>query len=627
MKAYRIIWFCGWMVVQVGVLAQPRRQRDTAGVDTVRHDTAHTAEKLLLEQQKRAEVDSALRAQLQTEMKRSSGNQERTRELQGQLSRLLAEDSSRRADQLRRIAELKKNTPGFPVVLNEDTIFRLYTKMGSFGAEERAEAVSRRVTRLYKDYAFSPDSLRLLPTEDGFDIAYRSDLIVMSVSKLDALWFDTSVDSLAADYRARIGAEVLKEKKANSWNNWVRRIAWMAVVLMGLAIFVAGLRWLFRRTTYYVRRNREKFAHGLRFRKYQLITPLKLEQLVLQACSALRFVLVLLAGYIALLLISGLFTATEKWTDTLLSWILTPARKALHGFVHFLPDLFTIIVIWFIFRFVVKGVKYLAGEIGKGTLVISGFHRDWAQPTFNIVKFLLYAFMVVLIFPYLPGSASPAFKGVSVFLGVLISLGSSSAINNIVAGLVITYMRPFKVGDRVQIGEVTGDVLEKNMLVTRIRTIKNEDVTVPNSMVLSASSVNFSANIRPEDAGLILHTTVTIGYDTPWKKIHAALLEAAGRTDRVEKSPEPFVLQTGLDDFYVSYQLNVYSKEPNRQATIYSQLHQHIQDACNEAGIEIMSPHYQSMRDGNATTIPGDYLPKDYEAPPFIVRRQKDAEE
>jgi small-conductance mechanosensitive channel len=331
-------------------------------------------------------------------------------------------------------------------------------------------------------------------------------------------------------------------------------------------------------------------------------------------------ILVLLVVYIALLLISGIFTATEKWTDTLLGWILTPAKSAVRSFVHFLPDLFTIVVIYFIFRFIIRGGKYVSGEIARGSMVISGFHQDWAKPTFNIVKFLLYAFMLVLIFPYLPGSASPAFKGVSVFLGVLISLGSSSAINNIVAGLVITYMRPFKVGDRVKIGEVTGDVVEKTMLVTRIRTIKNEDVTVPNSNVLSASTVNFSANTKPEDTGLILHTTVTIGYDTPWKKMHEALIEAAKRTDLVERTPEPFVLQTSLDDFFVSYQLNVYTKQANEQASIYSQLHQHIQDACNEAGIEIMSPHYQSMRDGNATTIPPDYLPKDYTAPPFVVK-------
>ncbi|HUB62380.1 MAG TPA: mechanosensitive ion channel family protein [Puia sp.] len=569
-------------------------------------------------------MDSALRAQLDTELKRTTGDQLRTRALQFQLQRVLSEDSIRKVQQLQRIRALKKSAVGYPVVLHNDTLFLLYTKTGSFSAAERANAVSQRVGKLYNGYTFLPDSLRLLPTESGYDIIYRNDFVIMSVAQLDALWFDTSADSLAASYRATIIREIVQEKKANSLKNWLRRLGWTALVLVILALAILGINRLFRILKRFIRRNRERFAHGFTFRKYQLVTPGKLEQFALQISSVLKVILILLSAYIALLLISGLFTATEKWTGTLLSWILTPARSMLRGFIHFLPNLFTIAVIYFVFRFIIRGIQYLSAEIGKGNLLITGFHPEWAQPTFNIVRFLLYAFMVVLIFPYLPGSASPAFRGVSVFLGVLISLGSSSAINNIVAGLVITYMRPFKVGDRVKIGDVMGDILEKTMLVTRIRTIKNEDVTVPNSTILSASSINFSSNTKPEDSGLILHTTVTIGYDVPWKEMHKALIEAAKRTDWIEKSPEPFVLQTSLDNFYVSYQLNAYTKEPNKQAAIYSQLHQNIQDTCNEAGIEIMSPNYQSMRDGNATTIPPDYLPKDYEAPPFTVRQKAD---
>jgi small-conductance mechanosensitive channel len=250
-------------------------------------------------------------------------------------------------------------------------------------------------------------------------------------------------------------------------------------------------------------------------------------------------------------------------------------------------------------------------EVEVENIRVTGFHRDWARPTFNILRFLLYAFMLVIIFPYLPGSHSPAFQGVSVFLGVLLSLGSSSAISNIVSGLVITYMRPFKIGDRVKIGDVIGDVTEKNMLVTRIRTIKNEDITIPNSSVLSASTINYSSNTRPTDTGLILHTTVTIGYDTPWQDMHKALIAAANRTDLILQQPEPFVLQTSLDDFYVSYQLNAYTRSANEQQNIYSQLHQNIQDCCAEAGIEIMSPHYRSQRDGNTTTIPEQYWKDD----------------
>ncbi len=235
---------------------------------------------------------------------------------------------------------------------------------------------------------------------------------------------------------------------------------------------------------------------------------------------------------------------------------------------------------------------------------LAGFHQDFARPTFNIVRFILYAFMLVVMFPYLPGSDSPAFQGVSVFLGVLLSLGSSSAINNIIAGLVITYMRPFKPGDRIKIGDITGDVIEKTMLVIKLKTIKNEEITVPNSTVLSSNTINYSSMAKSQ--GLVLHTTVTIGYDVPWRKMHEALLKAALRTRAVLPAPAPFVWQTRLDDNYVSYQLNVYTHEAEKQNDIYSELHQNIQDCCREAGIEIMSPHYQANRDGSNSTIPSE---------------------
>jgi small-conductance mechanosensitive channel len=210
--------------------------------------------------------------------------------------------------------------------------------------------------------------------------------------------------------------------------------------------------------------------------------------------------------------------------------------------------------------------------------------------------------MLVIMFPYLPGSGSPAFQGVSVFLGVLLSLGSSTAINNIIAGLVITYMRPFKPGDRIKIGDITGDVIDKTMLVIKLKTTKNEEITVPNSTVLSSNTINYSSLSKSK--GLILHTTVTIGYDVPWRTMHETLIKAALKTNAILASPEPFVWQTSLDDFYVSYQLNAYTQEAEMQGTIYAELHQHIQDCCRDAGIEIMSPHYRANRDGNKSTIP-----------------------
>lgn len=226
--------------------------------------------------------------------------------------------------------------------------------------------------------------------------------------------------------------------------------------------------------------------------------------------------------------------------------------------------------------------------------------------------------MFVLVFPYLPGSDSNIFKGVSVFVGVLFSLGSSSAISNMIAGLVITYMRPFKIGDRIKIADMTGDVIEKTLLVTRLRTIKNEEITIPNSAILSGNTTNFSVYSRNE--GLIIYTTVTIGYDVPWRKMHEALMSAAMKTQLILSEPKPFVLQTSLDDFYVSYQINAYTREAGRKSRILSELHQNIQDECNNQGIEIMSPHYRGQRDGNATTIPANYLGENYEPPAFNIK-------
>jgi small-conductance mechanosensitive channel len=623
MKQPYLFVLCLFLFIGARVHGQAGKQ-DSTRIDSLRNDSVHAAEILLLQHQEQSVIDSIARQELTTELRMANGDAIRTRQLQQRLAAIALNDSLRKADQVKRIETLRQHAQAFPVTLENDTLFYLYARIGSFGPRDRATAITQRIYKLYRGYAFSPDSLRLVPTENGYDIFYNSDIPIMSISQLDALWLNTSTDSLAHAYYARISANISKERQANSLRSWLKRIALLVTILVALSVLIFLINTLFKRVARLIIRKKDVFLKGVNVRRVRILTPDQQAQFALTAVRIGRIILILLCIYVALLLLSGIFAATEKWTDKLIDWILTPAKAAVHGIINFLPNLFTILVIYFIFRYAIKAIRYFAGEIEKSNIQVTGFPPEWARPTFNIVKFLLYAFMLVLVFPFLPGSNSTAFKGVSVFLGILLSLGSSSAITNLVAGLVITYMRPFRIGDRVKIGDVSGDVVEKTMLVTRIRTIKNEDITVPNSAVLSSSTVNYSSNTKPEQPGLILHTTVTIGYDTPWKKMHQALLDAASRTEHLEKSPPAFVLQTSLDDFFVSYQLNAYTKEANRQAAIYSDLHQNIQDCCNEAGIEIMSPHYHSIRDGNGTTIPADYLDKDYEAPPFRFGQKKD---
>lgn len=333
-----------------------------------------------------------------------------------------------------------------------------------------------------------------------------------------------------------------------------------------------------------------------------------------------RAVLVL----VALLLIPGALTVTlrqipftEKFAETWLDAIREPIQAIFTGFVDYLPSLLFLIV-WSTIVFGLLKLNRLFWKwVDAGAVVIPGFYTEWAYPTSKILAFLLIAFGLVVAFPYLPGGNSDAFKGVSIFIGVLISLGSGSAMGNMISGIVLTYTRAFRLGDRIKVGEYTGDVIERTLLVTRLRTVKNEDVIIPNATVVSSSVVNYS---EVKNSGqLILHTTVTIGYDAPWRKVHQLLIEAAKRTDGISPEPEPFVLQTALNDFNVSYQINAYTNSPNRMALIYSDLHRNIQDVFNEGGVEIMSPGYHAIRDGNHTTIPPDYLPRDYRKPGFRI--------
>ena len=226
-------------------------------------------------------------------------------------------------------------------------------------------------------------------------------------------------------------------------------------------------------------------------------------------------------------------------------------------------------------------------------------------------------------YPYIPGSSSDAFKGVTIFIGVLFSLGSSSVIGNIMAGYTLVYRRAFKVGDRVKIHDHVGDVLERRILVTRLQTLKNEEVIIPNSEILNSHVVNYSS--MANEQGLILHITAGIGYETPWRQVEAMLLEAASRTPGLLKKPPPFVLQLALGDFCVTYELNVYCDRPNDMTKLYTLLSQHILDAFNEYGVQIMTPAYMADTE-QPKIVPKDqwYIPP--AKPPETTQAEQSAD-
>jgi len=260
--------------------------------------------------------------------------------------------------------------------------------------------------------------------------------------------------------------------------------------------------------------------------------------------------------------------------------------------VRAVPNLVFLTILTIIVRYALRMARLFFAAIERGAVKVSGFDRDWAWPTYRIVRLLAIAFAVVVAYPYIPGSESAAFKGVSLFLGVVFSLGSTSVISNIIAGYTMAYRRAFRVGDRIQINDTIGDVVERRLLVTRLRSPKNEEIVVPNSLILNSNVINYSS--LAQEPGLILHTTVGIGYETPWRQVEAILLQAAERTQGLLREPSPFVLQKALGDFCVTYELNVYCDQPRSTLELYSALHRNILDVFNEYGVQIMTPAYEN---------------------------------
>jgi small-conductance mechanosensitive channel len=507
---------------------------------------------------------------------------------------------------------------GAPVVHHSDTLFLLYGAIGPFSAADRADALSRRITAIAEDPLLLSEQITVVDTAGAVDIRLDT-LVVMTVTERDAATAGLTQADLAEQYAAEIRRVVEEGERPASLRSLLvgglmtlgATIALTIVLILISRFFPVLYRW--------IQQGKGVWIRPLKIQRLELLSAAQAAEIVLFGARVLRISVIVVLIYFFLPAVFSFFPGTRGLANTLFNWTLGPLGRAWTAVVAYLPNLFTVAVLVVVFHYILKFIHLLFTGLRRGSLSLPGFYRDWAMPTYKIVRFLVIVFAAIVIFPYLPGSQTPAFRGISIFLGVLISFGSSSAIANVVAGVVMTYMRPFQIGDRVRISDTVGDVVEKTLLITRVRTTKNVDVTVPNAMVLSSHIINYSSTAK--DGGVILHTEVTIGYDAPWRQVHQLLLAAADATADVTKEPKPFVLQTSLDDFYVSYELNAHTDKPNAMARIYSDLHQSIQDRFNEAGVEIMSPHYRAERDGNAVAIPPEHRPKGYTAPAFRIEQ------
>ena len=514
-------------------------------------------------------------------------------------------DSVKFARQRLRIDSLRKFTKGIPVVADGDTLFYLYTKRGGYTPQQRAQMTGTAIEELGRRFNLSPDSVSIDHSDIVSDLMYGNK-VLLSLTDQDALWEGIPRDSLAKERRGEVVDKLHEMKAEHGLWRMAKRVLYFVLVIVGQYLFFRLTNWLFRKLKVRILRLKDTKLKPVTIQGYELLDTQKQVNLLVFVAGIGRYIIMGLQLLITVPLVFIIFPQTEGLAYSLFGYIWTPVRKILIGIVDYIPDLITIIVICYAIKSLIRLVRYLAHEVESGRLKLGGFYPDWAMPTYHIVRFLLYAFMIAMIYNYLPGADTGVFQGISVFVGLIVSLGSSTVIGNVMAGMVITYMRPFKLGDRIKLNDTVGDIIEKTPLVTRIRTPKNEVVTVPNSFVMSSHTVNYSASAR--EYGLIIHSEVSIGYDVPWRQVNQLLIDAALNTPGVLDDPRPFVLETSLSDWYTVYQVNAYIKEADKMAQIYSDLYQNIQDRFNEAGVEIMSPHYMAVRDGNETTIPKDDL-------------------
>ena len=510
-------------------------------------------------------------------------------------------DSLQLVRRMQRIDSLRRITPGAPLIIDGDTLFVLYDRRGGVAPETRVKDIYEKMMEIGMRMTLFTDSIFIYEGDFTSDIMSGED-VIMSVTDNDALWQNQTRQQLAADYRTIIHTKI---EQMQSEYGLKRKLLGVLYVLGSMAVL--GL--LIWSTNYYYRRWRFRLVRYLlgrtspvSFKNYEVLNLHRQGVLFYGAFNVVRYLVILLLLFIFVPMFFAAFPETKSFTYAIFGYLWNPFVGIVKSIFGFLPNFFQIVVIVICFRYLVKGLHYLMDEISSGRLTINGFYADWAQPTYLILRVLCYSFMIVMIWPLLPSSDSQVFQGVSVFIGVIVSLGSSSIIGNVMAGMVMTYMRPFRVGDFIKYGDIDGFVIEKTILVTRIRTRKNDVVTIPNSNLMSSQTTNYT--FSAQNYGVIVHTKVTIGYDMPWQQIRDLLLDAAHKTPHILKKPAPFVLVTALDDYYVEYEINAYTHQSDLLGIIYSELHQNILDSFHKNGVEIMSPHIFAHRNDLPVQIP-----------------------
>lgn len=486
-------------------------------------------------------------------------------------------------------ADVEADEQTAPVVLDGATVLRV-RGAAALPAPERARRIVERIAAAASDPAFDPATLRVQQGEIGSEIL-AGERRLMVVTDADAATLRLPRTAVAAGARDVIRDAMERFRADRRPAVLGRAVLWTLAIAVALAVVLAVLVLLSHRLDAALEKRVHRRIRNVEIASYKLIDSELIWTAVRGTLRTILALLALAAAFVSLGLALRQFPWTRAAANDLFSYLLDPLRAMGRAALAALPNLIFLAVLLVIVRWALKAARLFFDSVRSNKVMLRGFDPTWAEPTYRLVRIGVIAFAVIVAYPYIPGSSSEAFKAISIFGGILFSLGSSSIIASVIAGYAMTYRRTFRVGDRVQIGDVGGDVEQIGVMVTRLRTVKNEEVVIPNSSILQGHVVNYSTHAR--EAGLILHTRVGIGYEVPWRQVEGMLLLAADRTRRLLREPRPFVRQLELADFCVNYELNVYCDDAHAMQELYTELHRNVLDVFNEHGVQIMTPAYE----------------------------------
>jgi small-conductance mechanosensitive channel len=475
------------------------------------------------------------------------------------------------------------------VTLDGVTLFHV-RGIPTYPADKRARAIAERIRAIAADRSVPVDSLRIVEAEGRSNIL-AGERGIMSVVALDAESEGVPRDAMAQFFTKQIASAIAayrSDRRSDVLLTHTLYAIGATLLLAGLLFALRrGYRWLNAAATRYLGSRIE----ALERKSGQMVHTDQLWHALRGSLLVPRILLTLALLYAYLYTVLGLYPWTRPAARGLFDLVMEPLRIMGSGVIREIPSLAFLAVLAVVTYYGLQLVRLFFAGIEKGRISFPGLDSELAEPTHRIVRLLIVVFALVVAFPYIPGSGSDAFKGISLFIGLVFSLGSTSFIGNLIAGYAMIYRRAFRIGDRIKVGEHVGTVMERKLMVTRLLSPKNEEIVIPNSEMLSSNIVNFSTLAKTQ--GVILHTTVGIGYGTPWRQVEAMLCMAAQRTPGLLATPEPFVLQKGLGDFSVSYEINAYCDQPQAMPKIYTALQQNILDVFNEYGVQIMTPGYE----------------------------------